>query len=551
MALRLRAHGLGLALPLGLVVLLGAIGWLQYRWTGELSRAEAVRLKSSLEDALARFSEDLDDEGIARVFRSFAVRSHEEQLPDALADWREHAPYPDLVADVYTLHFADSGEIVLRRLALEGAFEPAAWPDGLAGFRNQLARFRHPRPERGERPPPLPVLSHDPFALFVPAFRERRREGTGALGTLVTLRSSVLDERILPDLASRHFGASEEAPYDVVVLDEKGEVAFASRKEGAASVVDAPDASAQALFFRRGFRSPRSPVPEAHYEVFVRHRAGSLDAAVGSARRRNLAVGLSILALLGGSVVLVATSARRAVELGERKMEFVAGVSHELRTPLAVIRSAAQNLTDGSVSSADQIRKYGALVDAESRRLQDLVEQVLELAGIQSQRRVYRRDPVSTLDLVREAVADSRSAASERGARVETTLPEGDLYVLGEHDALRRALSNLVANAIKHGGPEGPEGKDNVVSIDVSSRDGLVSLAVTDSGPGIPESDLPHLFEPFYRGSRSRERQTRGSGLGLTLVDHIAKEHGGRVYVSTSRSGSRFALVLPEARTAP
>jgi signal transduction histidine kinase len=537
MAKSSRGRRLEIALPLGLACLLGALAWLQYRWAGELSRAEAVRLKSSLDSSLARFTEDFDEE-IARVFRAFAVRSLDEDLPDALAEWRDEAPYPELVADVFALRPAEQEGVALFRLTSNGEFEPVAWPEGLSSMRDQLGRLRQARPTRGERPRPLPILSHDPLGLLVPVFRERRREAGGPLGTFVTLESSVLREQILPALVSRHFGGV----YDVVVLDEKGELAFATREEAVAAIVGAPDASAPVFSLRRGFRPPRSQPFQAHYEVFVRHHAGSLDAAVAVARRRNLAVGLGILALLAGSIVLVTTASRRAMALGERKMEFVAGVSHELRTPLAVIRSAAQNLTDGSVSSPEQVKTYGALVDAESRRLQDLVEQILELAGIQSQRRTYRRDAVSTRELVAEAVADSEAAAAERGVRVETSLPDEDRYVLGEHDALRRALSNLISNAIKHGG------EDNVVAVDVSSRDGFVSVAVTDRGPGIPDDDLRHLFEPFYRGVRSREQQTRGSGLGLSLVDHIAKEHGGRVDVSTSRSGSRFALVLPETR---
>lgn len=531
-----------MALPLGLLFLLVALAWLQYRWTGELSRAESVRLKSNLDSSLARFSEDFDEE-IARVFRGFAVRSPAEELPEALAEWRGDAPYPELVDEVFTVeNNREHQGLALLKLSAEGTFEPAAWPDGLSGIREQFERFGHSRPQWAGRPPPLTLVSHDPLGLVVPFFRERRRlDANVPLAALITLNHSVLQEQILPDLVSRHFESSQEPTYDVVVLDQKGDVSFASREDIAAAVVRTPDASTRIFSLRRGSR-PRAQPLEAHYEVFVRHRAGSLEAALASVRRRNLAVGLGILLVLGVSIVLVTTSARRAMELSERKMEFVAGVSHELRTPLSVIRSAAQNLTDGAVSSAEQVKTYGALVEAESRRLQDLVEQVLELAGVQSQRRSYRRDPVSTRELVAEARADSETAAKERGVPIETSLAQGDLSVLGEREALRRALSNLIANAIKHGGD------DNVVSVDVSSRDGFVSLAVSDRGPGIKDSDLPHLFEPFYRGSRAKDQQTRGSGLGLSLVDHIAKEHGGRVDVSTSRRGSRFALVLPEAR---
>jgi signal transduction histidine kinase len=223
-------------------------------------------------------------------------------------------------------------------------------------------------------------------------------------------------------------------------------------------------------------------------------------------------------------------------------MEFVAGVSHELRTPLAVIRSAAQNLADGSVSGPLQVRRYGGLIETEGRRLQDLVEKVLELAGVESQTRRSPRERVSTAGVVEAAIADTAPEARERGIEIETALPEGELYVLGDAEALRRGVSNLVANAIKHGGEE------NSVKVSVAGLSGEVSISVADRGPGIPESEVPHVFDAFYRGRRARERQIRGSGLGLSLVQQVAREHGGRVEVSSSPgNGSTFSIVLPEA----
>jgi signal transduction histidine kinase len=249
-----------------------------------------------------------------------------------------------------------------------------------------------------------------------------------------------------------------------------------------------------------------------------------------------------VLLLLGVSIVLVTVSARRATELSERKMEFVAGVSHELRTPLAVIRSAAQNLADGSVASGAQVRRYGGLIETEGRRLEDLVEKVLELAGVQSRARRAPRERVSAIGIATTAVGDSAAAARERGIEVETVFPASDLFVVGDADALRRAVANLVGNAIKHGG------EDNAVRVSVESHPGEVSMSVSDRGPGIPASEVPHLFDAFYRGRRARERQVRGSGLGLSLVQQIAREHGGRVEVETSPGkGSRFSIVLPEA----
>ena len=126
----------------------------------------------------------------------------------------------------------------------------------------------------------------------------------------------------------------------------------------------------------------------------VTHPSGSLEAAVSSQRRRNLAISSSVLGLLGASMGLLVLATRRAQRLAKQQMEFVAAVSHELRTPLAVIRSAAENLADGVVHDEARIRRYGELMRTEGRRLTEMVEQILEFAGIQSGQRGFALRPV-------------------------------------------------------------------------------------------------------------------------------------------------------------
>lgn len=375
------------------------------------------------------------------------------------------------------------------------------------------------------------------------------------------LSLSELREDVFPELAARSFATGESREYEVAILDASGEPIWTSAEADASAVAARPDARARLFSLSRALRrfAPRPELPpfeagsrrgplqeaarelfEGRWQVFVRHRAGSLGAAVSRVRARNLAVGFGILGILGVSVVLIAVSARRAVELGNRKMEFVAGVSHELRTPLAVIRSAAQNLADGSVSEPAQVKRYGDLVEGEGRRLEALVEEVLELAGIQSQRRRYRRQRVELTKLADDVVTEREALAPDEGVEIARAFPEREVFVLGDDAALRRALSNLVENAIKHGGEGGR------VEVAVEERGDEVALSVSDRGPGVPEEDVTHLFEPFYRGRRARDRQISGSGLGLSLVDHIVREHGGRVEVATRPGeGSRFTILLP------
>ena len=120
------------------------------------------------------------------------------------------------------------------------------------------------------------------------------------------------------------------------------------------------------------------------WEVRARHRSGSLETIVARSRRRNLAISLGVLGLLAASLVLALAAAQRQQRLARQQMEFVAAVSHELRTPLAVICSAGENLADGVIADSVQVKRYGALIQTEGRRLGDMVERVMEFAGISS-----------------------------------------------------------------------------------------------------------------------------------------------------------------------
>jgi signal transduction histidine kinase len=275
----------------------------------------------------------------------------------------------------------------------------------------------------------------------------------------------------------------------------------------------------------------------------VRHRAGSLDAAVGRARRRNLALGFGILVLLGASVALVAVAARRAQRLARQQIEFVAAVSHELRTPVAVIGAAADNLAQGVVQDPSRVRQYGTTIRAEARRLGDTVERVLEYAGLQAAQAVARRVPIAPTDLVANAVAESRACVEEGGATVETVCAGDVPPVMGDPQALQSALRNLIVNAVKYGGAS-PRVR---ISVEQGS-DGLVVISVKDWGSGIAPSDLPHVFEPFYRGADAVARQIRGNGLGLSIVKRIVEAHGGRVTVAnTPGAGTTIEMRLRAA----
>jgi signal transduction histidine kinase len=274
--------------------------------------------------------------------------------------------------------------------------------------------------------------------------------------------------------------------------------------------------------------------------LIIKHRGGSLEAVVAGARRKNLTVSLGVLALLAVSIALIIISSRRAERLARQQMEFVAGVSHELRTPLAVIRAAGENLSDGVIAEGEQVRRYGALIASEGRRLTEMVEQALEFSGIQSGRKTYQMSPARIDEIIAEAMAASQAMIKEGGFEIEKDIQSGLPMIAADRAALSRAIQNLLSNAVKY------SGENRWIRIRASSDERQVSIAIEDRGMGIEAADLPHIFEPFHRGRAPLAAQIHGNGLGLSLVRHIITAHGGEVGVeSKAGSGSSFTLRLP------
>jgi signal transduction histidine kinase len=283
---------------------------------------------------------------------------------------------------------------------------------------------------------------------------------------------------------------------------------------------------------------------EGAWRLVVKHRAGSLEAAVTSTRRRNLAISFGILLLLGVSVGFIVLSSRRAQRLATQQMEFVAGVSHELRTPLAVICSAAENLADGVIDDRDQIKRYGGLIRDEGRRLTGMVEQVLEFAGAQSGRENIELRTTELTRVIEDAITAWRLQLAEGGFEIERKIAAHLPPVKADAAALSRAIQNLLGNAMKYGGESRWIGL-SAESVKTSAGE-EVQIRVSDRGLGIATSEQERVFDPFYRSKEAQAAQIRGNGLGLSLVKHIIAAHGGRVSVESKvGQGSVFILHLP------
>jgi len=310
-------------------------------------------------------------------------------------------------------------------------------------------------------------------------------------------------------------------------------------------VVDAQGAASSSASAVRFLSRPTSP----GWQLVLQHSSGSLDVAVNRARRRNVWLSFGLLSVLAAGVVLIVTNAQRSERLAKQQLDFVATVSHELRTPLAVIRSAAQNLSAGVVDDPARAKQYGELIEGEGRRLTEMVEQVLDYAGMGGAPHPTTARLVDVGAVAADVLASCQPLASLAHVELESDIPVPLPPVLGDEQALRSAIQNLVTNALKYGA----DGHWLRLEVRTTTTRGRtdVQVSVSDRGLGVDAADRPHIFDPFFRGRRARDAQVRGNGLGLSLVKRIAESHGGRVDVeSAPGSGATFRLVVPAARIA-
>jgi len=571
-----------------LLVLLPALAVLQYRWVGQVSTAERERMQRNLRNAAAQFREAFDGE-IVRAVISLQVgpQTAQEGASDRYTDrydtWLNTAAHPQVVAGIFLLD--DDHGLRLRRWNADShTFDQSDWPSVLARWRPQfeqeLTDFK-----AGHGLNRRPAF-RDEESLIVTPLRNRVVQTSPAPGpqtvtpvfgfTIIQLNMEYIRGQMLPELVQRHFTHPDGDAYRVAVVSPENPSQILFRSDPTAPL-DPKHADATSNLLGRGdpaffFGRPRPQVdgddrpgsnrirpadapansgpPRSQDEVpgrwllLVQHQSGSLEAAVTGARRRNLAASFGILLLLTVSVALLAATSRRAHRLARQQIEFVAGVSHELRTPVAVIRSAAENLAQGVVSG-DRVKRYGQLVETEARRLGEMVEQVLQYAGIESGLGLASRVPLSPAEIIESAV-DGSMSTSDGDVIVHREIASDLPPIVGDAAALRSAVQNLIANAVKYGGADRWVGIKAEHATD--RRHSEVRITISDHGAGIPAEDLPHIFDPFYRGADAVARQVHGNGLGLSLVRRIVVAHGGRISVTTrTGAGSAFTIALPAA----
>jgi signal transduction histidine kinase len=259
----------------------------------------------------------------------------------------------------------------------------------------------------------------------------------------------------------------------------------------------------------------------------------------GWVERSLMTLGVLSLLLVGG-LALTYRSVSKEVALARLKSDFVSNVSHELRTPLSLIRLYAETLELGRIKGQSKVEEYYRIIRKESERLTALINNILDFSRIEAGRKEYEFRQTDLAELVTNTHDTYRDQIDEQGFTFEQRIDAGIPPVRVDREAIARSLVNLVNNALKY------SGREKYIGVRLRRADGVVRLEVEDRGIGIARSEQSKIFEKFYRAGDPLVHNTKGSGLGLSLVRHIAHAHGGEVAVeSAPGKGSTFTLTLP------
>ncbi len=254
-----------------------------------------------------------------------------------------------------------------------------------------------------------------------------------------------------------------------------------------------------------------------------------------------LILGVLSVLMIGG-LVLTYRSVNKQVALARLKSDFVSNVSHELRTPLALIRLYAETLELGRITTQERKNEYYGIIRKESERLSSLINNILDFSRIEAGRKEYDFRETDIAELVRNTLDSYRYQIEQQGFALEEQIDPSIPAVKVDREAIARALVNLVNNALKYSDNE------KFLGIKLYRDQSVLKLEVSDRGIGIERHEQARIFEKFYRTCDPLVHNTKGSGLGLSLVRHITQAHGGDVEVeSTPGRGSKFTVRLPLA----
>jgi len=250
----------------------------------------------------------------------------------------------------------------------------------------------------------------------------------------------------------------------------------------------------------------------------------------------------AISLLLAGGIVMTHRNISREMALARLKSDFVSNVSHELRTPLSLIRLYAETLEMGRLKSPDKYQEYYSIIRKESERLTALINNILDFSRIEAGRKEYDFRQTDMRENWSNTLESYRYQIEQSGFAFEEKIAEDVPPLSVDREAMARSLLNLVNNALKYSQDQ------KYIGVNLFRDNGSVKLEVVDHGIGIPPAEQQKIFDKFYRVGDPLVHNTKGSGLGLSLVRHIVQAHGGEVLVdSVPGRGSKFTINLPVA----
>jgi signal transduction histidine kinase len=296
------------------------------------------------------------------------------------------------------------------------------------------------------------------------------------------------------------------------------------------------------VFFDRELLEYAAPYEQSRETWRVRTSFGpqTIPEIVANNTRPQLALMIVLALVMAGGVFFVASAAAREVRVAELKSNFVASVSHDLKTPLALIQLFAETLELGRVRNTERAQEYYRIINTEARKLTRLIENILDFSRMEAGLRPYRTAPADIGTIARQVLDDMGSQFNQMQFDVRLQVEPGLPRVQVDEDAVEQAIENLLGNAMKY------SGEAREIDVHVGRANSHVCVSVTDRGIGISRREQKKIFRKFYRVDRGLGGGPQGCGLGLAIVDHTMRGHGGFVRVdSEPQHGSTFTLHFP------
>src|SRR5262245_13927604 len=570
-----------------LVILVLVLALFQYRWIGELREAQEARASARLSDTVKALADAFDTE-VTRAILVFeippaaiAMSSGPDPLERRWREWNRTARWPQIISGVALLELSGG------HLQPQWIGSPAKSDVASVLRANGLSTLTSPAHSRRiiVRDPDRQVLNLDGQpAMVLPLSAFSARAGIMEVRlVLVHLDGDYLAKVVFPQLLDAHSTAEDREAFHFEIARGTDR----SIDDETPAVVDVLHFRPDCLLGQTGRRTilssgdnlgdqpmsslPRLPprpdvadgvpldvliqavgrcqTPPATgiagvMQLIVRRHEAQMRALLTRFRWRNQMVSGVVLATLLVTMAVLVISAERARALARMQTVVAAGISHELRTPLASLRIAADDLKSGQVDNREQARRYGEIIDGQSRRLGHVVDQAIALAGATTRNGSQQHRPVSVVEILDVATATLSQALRRASVSVERSVPTDVPQIVVDREMVVGCLTNLIENSIKYAA----SGGYIFLSVRAVRRCGklVVEFSVEDRGPGIDDDEMAAVFEPFYRGKSARQSRQSGSGLGLTVVKSAVEAHGGWIRVERVKPhGCRFNLFFP------